>query len=209
MKIILVILLLGMTISCQKDIDSETETEVPQNPVYAGVINENMNFIDFANDFSLSYTWNCGYGDAADSIDLFEDGVFDVFLSARFLNEALFWTNECCPPPGECFPSGLKFDVEMQNDYEIAIYETTMREGYPGYLASHFSSNTRIDTISNWAKSTHFWTDMFGLIGPWHNIESDKYMAIRKQIDEEYEYGWIRIGPAPYGNLIFKEYSVE
>jgi hypothetical protein len=214
MRKIIIVLFIGFIAACQIENDqdpiSEQDPRSHQDSVFTGIVNQNMIFQAFDGGYSLSYEWSsCGYGDVSDSIDLFNDGDFDILLSARFFNQDLLWSDECCPPPADCWPTGLKFRISMQNDLELAFYDTTMAEGFPGYLASNFSLNTRIDTISNWTEVTHFWTGTFNLYGPWYRIESDNYIAIRKLIEDDYKYGWIRIGPAPYSNLVFKDYAIE
>jgi len=206
MKIYVLVILLVFTFSCENDNDHSNI----RSDVYAGIINENMFVENFNGDFYLSYTWSqCGYGDCQDSIDLMNDGKYDLLLKARFLNPQMFFSAACCPPPIDCQPIGIIYQINSLNKVKIACksrpyhnmtlnWADTIPEGY------------RIDTIKNWQSNALIWSLVYqSEMGPWYYLAGDRYIAFRSGDSTQYKYGWFKVGISNDHNMLFKKYAIE
>lgn len=196
----LILIIVG---SCKKDNVNNLQQ------VFAGKVNSNMDDVKFQSEFKLSYTFVCGYGDAQDSIDLFEDKKYDIIIKARFLDYTGFLA--CCSDNTDCLPTNLRYQLTFRNNIKAYGYNEVFQE-YKFLLADTLGFNTRIDTMkTNWYDIIELWNNNYPHPhqGKWYFIEEDKFLAIRIGGSSPFKYGWIKIGSTRDHNLIFKEYALE
>jgi hypothetical protein len=202
MKKILLISLVIFIFSCENE-------ETIDQPVFAGVINENMYFEDLSPYVKLNIIWdNCGQGEGYDSIDLFKDGRYDIFIHANFIDwHAL---NACCGGM-DCEPIFIWYWIYSKRDIYFSSYDELWEsENTLWNYADTLSEDYRIDTIVNWKYSTKLWCyDTPVSHGAWYNLSKDMYLGIRTGDSTNFKYGWILVGGNSNRNLIFKEYAIE
>lgn len=168
-----------------------------------------MNNFKFRSEFQLSYNFVCGYGDAQDSIDLFEDKKYDILIKARFLDFNGFLA--CCPTHVDCIPTNLSYQLTFRNHIKAHGYQEVFQNS-KFLLADTLGLNTRIDTLTTyWNDKIELWNNNYPHPhqGKWYFIEEDKFLAIRLGESSPFKYGWIKIGTNSEHNLIFKEYALE
>jgi hypothetical protein len=151
-----------------------------------------------------------------DSIDINQDGVYDLFISQR-----IHFPPPSGTPTWEQFPY---YRLTSRNGLEVA----TKTESYPVGMGQYNSVNwvdalnyeNRIDNISEWSGSNvvrTMWaippisTYGFALTnGPWYNLTNViKYIGIRMKIGSRYKYGWIKMNEISRENMLFLSYALE
>jgi hypothetical protein len=202
MKKAMLIFLVIFTLSCEK----ENKTRIP---VFAGVINEGMYYTTLDPVLSINYVEiSCGYGIGKDSIDLLNDGIYDIRLIAKFLLDYQVFL-DCCGN-ADCIPNGVRYRISSLNNINIATYNVSWWDNLYFTYADTLNSGYRIDTLKNWQSSVDLWCcDYSPYVGSWYFIKNDKYLAIRMGDSTDYKYGWIKIGTNSDHNLVSKEYAVE
>jgi hypothetical protein len=195
-------------LSCQENKDNKG-VDI-KNPIYTGIIDDNLSLNSYSIDFVLPINWDCGICDVEDSIDINNDGSLDIVLKARFFDPDAFYSPECCPPPADCWPDFIDFRITMLNDFEIAYSDIPFINSTGlGDIVSAFDYNTRIDTVSSWTQSTFFWMHYHDEPGSWKQFDQEKYIAIRKKSQEYYDFGWIKVKSSPFHNLVFIDSAIE
>jgi hypothetical protein len=201
MKKTILFLLVIFSFSCEKD-------KKTQNPILTGIINDNMYHATLEPAIFMNYIWDgCGYGIGNDSIDLLNDGIYNIRLSAKFLDYNAFLA--CCGN-ADCWPFGIVYSISSINKIEIATYLVPFSDFNIRY-ADTLSEGYRIDTISSWHQATSVWSMDYGYeySGAWYFIKEDSYLGIRMGDSTHYNYGWIKVGTNSDHNLVFKEYAIE
>ena len=183
------------------------KTSIALTPVKAGYLNNNMIHISYKPEYSVKYSFdNCGYGDALDSFDFYNNY---IRITCRFLDMQAF-TN-CCPPPMDCLPSGLNYNISS-DIVEFAYYKDYFaRYAVIFNYVDTFRVNDRIDNLTNWKKKIDLWNNDVpsSHAGAWYLINKDYYLAIRLNNNGHFKYGWIKVGQQSDRNMIFKEIAIE
>lgn len=147
-----------------------------------------------------------------DSIDINQDGVYDIIISHRIHL-----------PPESGTPSYDHFTfyrLTLKNGLQVA----TKLQSYPVGHGQFDDVNwidtlcykTRIDTWSDWSESNETRT-MWAIppvstapYGPWYNLTNEeKYIGIRIKIGSRFKYGWIKMNVISREDMQFLSYALE
>ncbi|MCG6191510.1 hypothetical protein [Maribellus maritimus] len=147
-----------------------------------------------------------------DSIDINQDGVYDIIISHR-----IHLPPKSGTPSYDHFPF---YRLTLKNGLQVA----TKLQSYPvghGQLndvnwVDALSYKTRIDTWSDWSENNETRT-MWAIppvstapYGPWYNLTNEeKYIGIRMKIDSRFKYGWIKVNVISREDMQFLSYALE
>jgi hypothetical protein len=167
--------------------------------VYAGIYDTTFSYTELNPVFIPIIKWdeNKLYGNSHDSLDIDNDGNFDLFIKMKLINYDSIHLLTGGP---EYFPMST---FELKNGFEIAMYGEGVFIGHGGgdktYFVDVLEPNERIDTLSTWYNENElqikFWAENEGGIGrppcgEWHGVDSIRYIGIRM---DQNKYGWIEI----------------
>lgn len=192
--------------SCSKDDTGKA--------VIAGIYDSDLFYSEFSPPLKVELSLDTLTGNyiGEDSIDINQDGNFDVFISHR-----IHLPPESGTPSYDHFPY---FRLTLKNDLQVA----TKLQSYPvghGQLddvnwVDTLSYKTRVDTWSDWSESNETRT-MRAIppvstapYGPWYNLTNEeKYIGIRMKIDSQFKYGWIKVKVISRDDMQFLSYALE
>lgn len=203
--------------SCKKEIEPTEEIPDPATEVlpevFAGDVNDDMELQALTPALTFNYIWDEDnlYGQATDSIDINEDGLFDFIFSLHDYNEDSIHLIEGMPSP---FPY---FYLEAKNGYEFCTHQETYPIGLGSYNTATYvdrlSYSEPIDTFSNWEHSyTCLWHENPGTgpgvppVGDWYTCDTLNYIGIRNDSDK---FGWIEADLTDPKNPIIMRYAIE
>jgi len=183
-----------------------------QNPVYAGKYDDTYNYIKFSPVKNIQIKWDSlnFYGFGSDSIDLDQDGIFDMIFELALINEDSLHLIDEFTFPLPYFAITPKNQLDLSCYYEyfyVGLNQTVKVE----FLES-LSYNDRIDTITNWLSSTDgkqlMWDTNPGFFidpsfGKWYDAVGNYYLGIRING----KYGWIEIDNANRFDPLIKSYA--
>ncbi|MBL7965718.1 MAG: hypothetical protein JNK09_01890 [Prolixibacteraceae bacterium] len=160
----------------------------------------------------LSFDTFTGNHKGKDSIDMNQDGVYDIIISHR-----IHLPPESGTPSYEHFPY---FSLSLKNGFQVA----TIMQFYPvghgqfGEIqwVDALNYQTRINEHSEWSKNNVF-RMMWAIppvgaapYGPWYNLNNEeKFIGIRNEIGANYKYGWIKVKAVSRDNLQFLSSAIE
>ena len=197
--------------SCSKD-----DTRIP---VTAGIYDTSFIYHEFSPPLNVELTLDTltdnYFGN--DSIDINQDGVYDLFISQR-----IHFPLPTGTPTWEHFPY---YWLTLRNGLEAAT-KTEYEYGGMGYVGGvdwvdTLNYENRIDNISKWSESNvtltmwripAYTVPIFSptSYGPWYDLtNSEKYIAIRMKIGSHYKYGWIKVNEISKENIQFVCYTLE
>lgn len=203
----LVILLLGLSllVSCKKDEEGDVVPLFP-NVIRAGVKN-GLQWDTLNPNLSLTINWDSQnlYGTGADSIDIDDDGDFDLRFECSLLNQdSLHLLNGQEPNP---YPY---FRITSSNAYSLRTKSESVPIGMGQtttvYWVDSLNFDDKVKNDDQWSASTlYLWRDnsgQFGVFtnGPWYTISDKKYIAFNRLN----KLGWIELDASDWENITIK-----
>ena len=200
--------------SCKKEVPEiiEDEPKITATTVFAGVSDSTFYFFEFINPVEINITWdNLNlYGFGKDSIDINNDGNFDLTFELSILNEDSLHLLTGMPSP---FPY-----LRLDNNIDIALYSESFYIGLGQTATATFADaidyGSRIDSIQNWEINPHSYIRMWnenpnnGMtppFGKWYYINTVKYLGIRLNN----KYGWIEIDATNQKNPLITKFAIQ
>lgn len=206
MKIIALIILLIILYSCE-------EREF-RYPVAAGKYNTHYLYTEYKPsiqlDLRIDSISGCYFG--RDSIDIDMDGNYDLIIDQKHAIEE--GSKDCL---GENFPH---VSITLKNDLELVekIEYYSMGHGAVGssYWVNALEYDTRIENCRDWSllkKKSLLWATPQGYTGYggfWRGLEdTERYIGIRKKVESDYKYGWIKIYQSNYKRFEIKSCAIQ
>lgn len=202
------LLILFLLPACQED--------EPAAIVLAGVYDSRMLYHELNPALELTLTEDAllqvAYGE--DSLDLNQDGSFDVIISGRIPLDYKYnktTTNDTYP----FFRLYLKNTVEVA--YEKETYYIGLGQTSSTQWIDTIAYKENVRNITTWTESNIYrfmWVDpptiFWGTDGPWFNlVNSERYIAIRQLSGSHYRYGWIKVKEASREKIAIASYALE
>ncbi len=182
--------------------------------VIAGIYDSDLFYYEFSPplevELSLDTLTDNYIGE--DSIDINQDGDFDVFVSHR-----IHLPPESGTPSYDHFPY---FRLTLKNGVQVATKIQSYPVGHGQYDEVHWvdalNYETRIDVWPFWAENNVFQL-MWAIppvgtspYGPWYDLTNEeKYIGIRMKIDSQFKYGWIKVKVTSRDDMQFLSYALE
>jgi hypothetical protein len=179
--------------------------------IFAGQADSNFIFNSFSIPLKINLNFDSinslrmGY----DSIDIDQDGKYDLIISLKLYNNSNLSSNF-----SNC-------NLILKNGLEIAI----KKEYYPissgGPMGSISWADTirlkqRIDNISLWStneSSLFLWSEIPSNTltqGCWYHIDNpEMYIGLRIKKLSQYKYGWIRLNNTSRENILLNSFAIE
>ncbi len=200
-------IILLIFISCSKEDSGKI--------VLAGIYDSDLFYYEFSPplkvELSLDTLTDNYIGE--DSIDINQDGDYDVFISHR-----IHFPPESGTPSYEHFPY---FKITLKNEVKVATKVQSYPVGHHGqyddvHWVDALNYETRIDVWPEWAEKNVFqlmWavpTAGTSPYGPWYDLTNEeKYIGFRMKINSRYKYGWIKVKVISRDDMQFLSYALE
>jgi hypothetical protein len=202
-----ILLILLIFSSCKK--------EETRKAVTAGIYDSSFTFHEFSTPLKVELTLNTLTDNyqGSDSIDINQDGVYDLINSLRIH----------IPPPSGV-PSWEQFPycrLILKNGLEVATkieyYSVGHGQNDDVNWVDTLNYENRIDNISEWSESNAIRTMWaippisYGVTyGPWYNPTNVvRYIGIRMKVGSRYKYGWIKVNEVSREDMQFISYAIE
>ncbi|MFC2152295.1 hypothetical protein ACFLSE_07180 [Bacteroidota bacterium] len=168
-------------------------------------------FIDYTPDKLLECTIGEGIGHyyAYDSISFYNDGIYDITFEIDFYNQIL--------DSGDYYDSTLgawvyynlypdfRLTVHLNNDISLGLNE------YNSYYPDALLLGEKIDDNVLWSDEYEYilnYSTPFDSYGVWKQHDYYSYLAIKKELDNNTYYGWIKMRMT-WGKLYISSYGIQ
>lgn len=203
------VLTLILVVSCKKDKVEEPIT--PVNSIEVGNYDNSYNHEVLSSPMILFPNWDAQnlYGYDQDSLDIDQDGSYDLTFRLAMLNpDSIHLLQGNYPNP---FPN---LSVTPNNSFEIAYttenYYGGMGAVYAFHWAEFLMQNDAISENHDWWNSfIHMWSEnpLGGSVsyGPWYSVSDTGYVAIK----QNNKLGWIKIDATVHDTVKVLEYAIQ
>lgn len=188
--------------------------EDTRQAVYAGIYDTGFIYHEFASPLKVELTFDTLTDNylGNDSIDIDQDGIYELFISQR-----IHLPPETGTPSGEHFPY---YRLGLKNGLQVATKMESYYTGHASYNEINWvdtlNYEARIDNRQDWSESNESRT-MWTVIpvgsapnGPWYKLINEiKYIGIRVKIGSQYKYGWIKVNEISREDIQFLSFAIE
>lgn len=202
-------LLLLLFSSCKKE-------QEPRTPVLAGIYDGAMDHRELNPALQITFRYdsllNINFGE--DSLDLNQDGSYDIIISQRnLLGNPAAGVNR-----NDTYPYGR---LSVKNGAEVAIKNERYIIGHGQYSTVSWvdtiAFNTNVAGLAYWSESNrmvYLWVEAPTIFRPtdgtWYKLaDTEKYVAFRMNINSRYRYGWIKILVTSREKIAVTSYAME
>lgn len=193
---------------------SSCSKEDTRPAVTAGIYDSSFTYHEFSPPLKVELSLDTSTDNymGVDSIDINQDGAYDIIISHR-----IYLPPESGTPSYEHFPY---FRLTLKNGLQVA---TKVQSYYVGhgqlddvYWVDALNYETRIDLWTDWAEKNVFQL-MWAIppvgsapYGPWYDLTNEeKYIGFRMKIDSRFKYGWIKVKVISRDDMQFLSYVLE
>lgn len=195
-------------------ISSSCKKEESRKHIFAGIDDSTFTLHEFSPPLKVELTLDTLTDNyqGSDSIDINQDGVYDIIISHR-----IHLPPESGTPSYEHFPY---FRLTLKNGLQVATKVQSYPVGHGQLNDIHWvdalNYETRIDAWPDWTEKNVFQL-MWAIppvgsapYGPWYDLTNEeKYIGIRMKINSQYKYGWIKVNEVSRENIQFISYAIE
>ena len=194
-------------LSCKKDTPLS-----PEIPAHIKAGNEdNMVYTEYGQPIALIYTSHDStvyskFGN--DSIDVDLDGVYDFILNSKSPYQMEYNV-----------PQSFYYSLQPVSNIELAYTEeilVTKYGNFKDYWVNGYNHNDHISKEDQvWRNTTTYFWEFNPMLpsaskGPWFDgSHGTRYVGIRKKVNHQYKYGWVKINHVSRDEIYFVGYALE
>lgn len=188
-----ILLLLTIAYGCKKP-------DIPQNePAPAGVQTTGWTYVDNGAGVTFTINWDADllYGNAVDSFDLDNNGIYDIEFQLNVINPDSSHLLVGMPNPFPNFRAIGKNGVSIasiSNSEPIGLGQSTTN-----YFVKNLNQGDDMSKETLWRGAAPLWQEnpVGWYPGPWSGVQQTYYLAFKKFVqvgNTNYpKYGWIEI----------------